>query len=195
MELKEAISRRRSIRSYKSKPLERSTIIQLLESANQAPSGANASPWLYVVVDDDATKQALRRSAQEADGRWNAAQSPEFQAWLASQGITQDKPFLEEAPVLIVAFADVREPYAIESIWLSLAFLILAITAAGLGTLTYTPGEPDFLGPLLGVPGHYRPQAILPVGYPREEADPADRSKPSVDRTARHNHYRIIYRP
>ncbi len=193
MQFEEILARRRSVRSYQSKPVPRSIITRLLRAANSAPSGANASPWLYVVVEARLTKHAIRQASEEADRRWNATQSRAFKTWLASQRISYQKPFLEDAPVLIVAFSDERSPYAVESTWLSLAFLILAATEAGLGTLTYTPGDPAFLTTLLGVPTYYRPQAILPLGYPRDDEVSHARPKPAVRTSARLNHYQTPY--
>jgi len=43
---------RRSIRSFKSKPVEREKLEQLLEIACCAPSAANKQPWHWLVIED-----------------------------------------------------------------------------------------------------------------------------------------------
>ncbi len=51
MELKEAITTRRSVRKYKDEPIAEETIRELLELASWAPSGTNTQPWLYTVIE------------------------------------------------------------------------------------------------------------------------------------------------
>jgi len=45
-----AIDIRRSIRSYKNKPVEQEKIDMIIKAAMQAPSAANQRPWEFVVV-------------------------------------------------------------------------------------------------------------------------------------------------
>ncbi len=59
MEVLEAINKRRSIRSYKSDPIPREVMDQLLEALRSAPSAANKQPWKFVVVTDPALKDQL----------------------------------------------------------------------------------------------------------------------------------------
>ena len=53
MDVKEAIVRRRSIRRYDTRPVPEDAIKALLEAARLAPSGCNAQPWRFYVVDDE----------------------------------------------------------------------------------------------------------------------------------------------
>lgn len=51
MKTGEAISARRSIRKYKEEPVPRELIEQVLEAATLAPSGKNAQPWEFIVLE------------------------------------------------------------------------------------------------------------------------------------------------
>ncbi|MDD2282775.1 MAG: nitroreductase family protein [Eubacteriales bacterium] len=51
MKIGEAFSRRRSIRKFKSEPVPRELIGQVLEAATLAPSGKNAQPWEFIVLE------------------------------------------------------------------------------------------------------------------------------------------------
>ncbi len=51
MELKEAITTRRSVRKYKDDPIPEQTVRELLELASWAPSGTNTQPWLYIAIE------------------------------------------------------------------------------------------------------------------------------------------------
>ncbi len=80
---KEAIEKRRSIRSYKPDPVSDNILKSLLEAARLAPSGCNAQPWRFKVVKDMDTKRKLAQAAF-------------------------DQPFIAKAPVVLVCCADIR---------------------------------------------------------------------------------------
>lgn len=45
MDVISAIHSRRSIRKYKNKEIPKELLMEILEAARQAPSGANKQPW------------------------------------------------------------------------------------------------------------------------------------------------------
>lgn len=57
------MQRRRSVRSFSSRPIAREVIEDCLLTAGSAPSGANMQPWSFVVVSDPAVKQQIREAA------------------------------------------------------------------------------------------------------------------------------------
>jgi nitroreductase len=59
--VREAIQKRRSIRSFKQIPVPEEMIFEMLEAARLAPSGSNAQPWRFVVVTDAEEKKELRK--------------------------------------------------------------------------------------------------------------------------------------
>ena len=52
MELSEAIDKRKSIRKYQNKKINKNIIESLIDSARLAPSAKNRQPWSFVVVQD-----------------------------------------------------------------------------------------------------------------------------------------------
>jgi len=50
------VKKRRSIRRFLDKPVEREKIITCLEAARLAPSAQNVQPWRFLVIDDPETK-------------------------------------------------------------------------------------------------------------------------------------------
>jgi nitroreductase len=59
----EAIRKRRSVRSYQSKPVPKELINALIDAANQAPSAMNSQPWRFAVIEDGEVKRKLLRAA------------------------------------------------------------------------------------------------------------------------------------
>ena len=185
MDVYEAIRLRLSTREYLDDAVDPHAVQRILDAAYAAPSGANASPWHYVVVDDMDVRRKIREMSEAVDSGWNQNMPSWFRRWLDSQQISAEKKFLEQAPCLIVVFSDNRLPYSVESTWMSIAFAVLAATAERLATLTYTPGDPSFLSHLLGTPEHLVPQAILPLGHPAEHPDGSTRPKKPAPRYGR----------
>ncbi len=67
MDVKTAIRTRRSVRKYKTTPVPKEIVLELLEAANLAPSATNRQPWEFVVVNrsylnrlEDILKEAFR---------------------------------------------------------------------------------------------------------------------------------------
>ena len=61
----EAISNRRSVRSYEQKPVPKDILNKIIEAGNQAPftSITRSQPWRFVVVEDKEFKQKLFQTA------------------------------------------------------------------------------------------------------------------------------------
>lgn len=53
------IFKRRSIRKFKNKPIDREILERIVKAGMQAPSAHNRQPWEFLVITDDATKLAV----------------------------------------------------------------------------------------------------------------------------------------
>jgi iodotyrosine deiodinase len=183
----ETVRRRRSVRHFSNEPIPLDVVERCIEAAAQAPSGANKQPWTFVLVTDPDTKRRIREAAEEEERGFYGGRAP--QAWLddlAHLGTDAHKPFLEDAPALVVVFlqrtddAGGRHYYVHESVGLATGFLLAALAHAGLATLTHTPSPMGFLAEILGRPEHERPFLLLPVGYPVPDCRVPDiRRKPT----------------
>jgi iodotyrosine deiodinase len=173
--------RRRTVRAFSDRPVPRQVIEDCLRAAGTAPNGANMQPWHFVVVTDPAIKRKIRQEAEASEREFYHHKAPP--AWLealAPLGTDENKPFLENAPYLIVIFAQhygirpdkrkVKHYYVQESVGIATGILITAIHHAGLVSLTHTPSPMGFLNRILGRPSAERPFLILVVGYPAEGA-------------------------
>jgi iodotyrosine deiodinase len=183
--------RRRSVRHFSDRPVQRSVIEQCLLAASTAPSGANLQPYHFVAISDDAVKRQIRTAAEEVErGFYEKRASEEWLDALAPLGTDVSKPFLEEAPFLIAVFAQryglspegerIAHYFVTESVGIAVGMLIVAIHQAGLVTLPYTPSPMGFLKQLVSRPVNERPVLLLPVGYPAEDAAVPDVGKKSL---------------
>ena len=166
---------RRSVRAYSRDPVPMQDLRYVLEVACNAPSGANRQPWRFLVIRDPRRKKLIREACEEAEKRFHEKADPEFKRWLEEKGISWKKPFLTDAPVLLLVFGKTDEPYWIESIWIAVGYMLLAAEELGYSTLTYTPSETRWANELLNIPENYSLQAIIPLGRSAEQAKPKER--------------------
>ncbi len=191
---REDMRRRRSVRSFSSRPVAREVIEDCLLAAGSAPSGANMQPWSFVVVSDAEVKRRIREAAEKEEYKFYREQGPkEWLGAISDLGTDWRKPFLEMAPYLIVIFAQsygispdgrkVKHYYVRESVGIATGILIAAIHNAGLVSLPYTPSRMGFLNRILDRPENERPMLILVVGHPEEGAKVPALSKKTLDET------------
>jgi len=173
------MQQRRSVRSFSTEPVPRAVIEDCLLTAGSAPSGANKQPWHFVVVSDPTIKQQIRERAEKEEYEFYHGRAGEdWLAALSNLGTGYEKPFLEQAPFLIVVFEkkwDVMENgekeknyYVKESVGIATGLLITAVHNAGLVGLPYTPSRMGFLRKILGRGTNERPFLVLVAGYPGE---------------------------
>ena len=159
MEVFEAISKRNSIRAYKSEPVPEEKLLKVLEAARLAPSGRNSQSWKFIVVRD----KELRTALGEASG---------------------GQAHVYGAPVIIAAVATDPEslmPCGIIAYPVDLAIAIdhmtLAALELGLGTCWIGAFLQDRVKEILGVPDRYKVVSLLTLGYPDETGRPKTRKK------------------
>jgi nitroreductase len=190
-EFYESVRQRRTVRDFAHRQVPRDVIEDCLRAAGTAPSGANMQPWHFVVVSDPVIKRKIRTEAEKEEYEFYHHKAP--QEWLdalARLGTNEHKPFLEDAPFLIVIFAETygalpdgrkfKHYYTQESVGIATGMLITAIHHAGLVSLTHTPSPMRFLNEILGRPSHERAFLILVVGYPAESATVPQITKKSL---------------
>lgn len=160
---------RRSIRDFSNKNFSRELLEKILVAGFLSPSGANQKPFAYIIIDNPAIKKEIKDHCEEVDKKFFSKSKDWFKKWMKERQISLEKKFLVDAPYLIICAGKTNKPYWLESTWLSIAYVILAAENEGLATLTYTPGDMEFLHDLIDLPSDYEPVVILPIGYPMEK--------------------------
>jgi len=169
MDLYNLMKNRRSTRDFSTKDISKATLKKILKSGFLSPSGIDQKPFIYIVVDDNKIKSEIRRLCEKSDKKYFEKSNNFFKEWIKNKKITFKKDLLEDAPYLIVVAGDTTKPYWLESTWISISYILLAAENEGLATLTYTPGEFDFLYNLLDIPSDFKPVVIIPVGYAKNK--------------------------
>jgi iodotyrosine deiodinase len=173
------MDQRRTVREFDTRPIPIEVMENIVLTAGTAPSGAHKQPWTFCLISDPSIKSKIREAAEEEEKISYSHRMPEdWKKDLLPLGTDWEKPFLEDAPYLIVVFKQtfglqngekIQHYYVQESVGIACGFLIAAIHQAGLVTVTHTPSPMNFLTKILERPENEKPFLLLPVGYPKEE--------------------------
>lgn len=175
------MAQRHTVRDYSTRPVAQQVIEACVAAAGTAPSGANHQPWHFVAISDPAIKRQIREAAEEEERKfYSGGASDEWIKALEPIGTNADKPHLEDAPWLVVVFAQrygtfddgtrYKNYYVPESVGIATGMLLTALHTAGLVTLTHTPNPMKFLGDLLGRPDSEKATMIIAVGHAADDA-------------------------
>ncbi len=157
---------RRSVRRFRSKPVERELVRRCIDIARYAPSGVNTQPVNWIVVEDpdlmvllvDLTAKSLRRLPYFM---------PYLNAW--DQGVDL---ILRNAPQLIVAHAPKGGMDNASNCVVALAHFDLAAHSLGLGTcwaglFTHAAGRSKTISSALCIPESHKIYGALMLGRPK----------------------------
>lgn len=179
------VNRRRTVRDFSKKNVDREVIENCIRAAGTAPSGANLQPWHFVAVSDKAVKKEIRIAAEKEEHEfYHGRASKEWLQDLEPFETSEHKPFLEKAPWLIAVFekrysinkdgSHKKHYYVAESVGIATGILITAVHNAGLVSLTHTPSPMKFLNKILKRPANEKPFLLLVVGYPADNVKVPD---------------------
>ena len=177
--LRELLIWRRDVRRFRRDPLPQDVVDRLIELAALAPSVGLSQPWRFVVVDDPACREEVRRNFAAANTMALAAQEPGRVARYAQLKLAG----LDEAPCHLVVFADrgtaqghglgryTMPEMADYSAVAAVHTLWLAARAEGIGMGWVSILDPAALGAILDVPAEWKLIGYFCLGYPAEEED------------------------
>jgi iodotyrosine deiodinase len=189
------INRRRTVRVFSDKRIDKKIIENCISAAGTAPSGANLQPWHFVAISDPAVKKEIRSAAEKEEYEfYHGRASQEWLKDLEPFETNENKPFLETAPWLIAIFEQryamnkdgnkKKHYYVSESVGIATGILITAIHNAGLVSLTHTPSPMKFLNKILKRPANEKPFLLLVTGYPADNARVPDIKRKSLQEIA-----------
>lgn len=184
MRLLDTACKRKTARKFKTEPIKEDDIQYILETAVQAPSGSNMQPWRFIIVSNPDQKQRIREAAEKGEQTFYESISEERKKWYNAKGLSPAKPMLTQAPVLLIVLGDISAPNYKPSVWVSIAYAVLAAEERGLATVTYTPSEPGLVTETVDAPDNFIVESILPLGY-------SDDSKP---KEARKSIYEVSFK-
>ncbi len=152
------VQKRRSIRQYLQKPVEKEKIELLIEAALRSPSSRGFNPWEFIVVTDRGLLEKL------------------------SKAKTHGASFLKNAPLGIVVCADPEKcDVWVEDASIASIFLHLAAESLELGSCwiqirmrmhDQAKTAQEYVQELLNIPENLNVESMIAIGYPAESKPP-----------------------
>jgi nitroreductase len=184
----ETMSTARSIRRFTDEPVDDATLARCLDAARQAPSGANAQRWRFVVLRSPESRAAVGRAAAEAlaviEPVYGMSRpEPDDDSRQARDNRATYELHDRAGEFTSVLFAQMHFPTASElllggSIYPAMQNFLLAARAQGLGACMTSwasyGGEP-ILREAVGVPDDHLLAGHVVVGWPSGRFGPVRR--------------------
>ena len=185
MELSNILKKRKSIRSYIPKPVDRDLILRCIDAAHLAPSACNIQPWKFIIVDDPDIKEKLINESLS--------------------GVHSFNQFVQNAGALVVVVA--RKDLLTHKLFASLQgtqFYLLDIGAAcenfilkatelGIGTCWLGWFNEKKTKKILHIPRMLKIPSIIAVGhYDETEYESKERQRKNIKEVYSFNRYEKI---
>jgi nitroreductase len=154
----EAVRTILAVRSYQDKPVPDEQIRRILEAGRLSPSGMNAQPWHFVVVQDRDMLRQLGTAVRTG-------------------------PYIAQAPLAIVVAIDNRR-IAISDASRAIQSMLLTAWSEGLGSNWTGFGGLVEVNRLLGIPDELDVLAVLPFGYPQQAVGQGKKNRKSLAEVA-----------
>ncbi|MBF0230865.1 MAG: nitroreductase family protein [Desulfamplus sp.] len=152
------IEKRRSIRKFKSLPIEKEKIDRIIEAALRSPSSRGFNPWRFIVVDRPELLESLSKAKPH--------------------GAT----FLKDAPLGVVVCGDESKTDVwVEDTSIATIFIQLAAHSLGIGSCwiqirnrehTQDKTAELYIREILNIPENFRVESMIAIGYPNEDKKP-----------------------
>ncbi|MFC1898783.1 nitroreductase family protein [Chloroflexota bacterium] len=161
------VKNRYSVRGYKSTPVEKEKLEEILEAVRLAPTGSNQQAFQLVVVHTKGREEELRA--------------------------IYDKDWFVQAPIIICACGTMTngntfdEFRSYRNIGIVMDHFVLAATNLGLGTCWIGAFNPDAARDILGLPLGVKPIVCATLGYADDKGRPKVRK--SIDELVRYEHW------
>ena len=150
METFEAIKGRRSVRNYKKEKLPRQDLEKIIEAGIWAPSGSNAQPWQFYVINND---ELIKKIMVIAPGI--------FDLPAAMIVVCRD---IERASSLVGELG--RDVTSLMDISMASQNIMLESYDLGIGSCAVRSFGISAMKTLLSLPEHISPELIITLGYP-----------------------------
>ena len=175
MKFEQMLLQRESCRAYSNAPVKREDLIKICEAGRLTPSGCNAQPWKFMIVDETEAKAKLCDALVLTNGQTAIPWREECPAFI----VLAEQPAKLKA-LAIEHFGD-SQRFAQGDI--GMASLNMCYQAMELGLSTCIIGMVDQkkMQNHFGIPEGTEVRLVLAVGYPKENKEPRKKIRKPFD--------------
>ena len=183
MTFEQMLLNRESCRAYSNKPVSRDDLIKICEAGRLTPSGCNAQPWKFMVVDEPEAKEKLC-DALFVMGKSGAPWREECPAFI----VLVEQP----AKILPLALNYYQDTQRFAQGDVGIACLNMCYQAMELGLSTCILGliDRDKMLEHFGVPLGQEVRMVLAVGYSKENTQPRPKVRKAFEDVVSFNEWK-----
>jgi nitroreductase len=178
--LDDIIGKRRSVRKYSEKKIEKRKLFEILDSSRFAPSACNKQPWRFIIVDQKKKVQEIFNKCLGGivSNRW-AQSVPVFVVACARKSLLVHK----------VAERYKNVPYHYLDMGAAIEHILLKATQQGLGTCWIGWFNKRSLRKILHIPRGVEIVSLIAIGYASEDVEIKERESINIDEILFWNEY------
>ena len=171
---------RESCRVYSDRPVPRETLAHLVDVARLAPSGCNAQPWRFIIIDEPEARAKLIEALDD-DGLTGCPWGDRVPNFIL---ICEDEAHVKPG----VAEHYGAQHFAQMDIGMAAMALCYEATSMGLGTCLIGTMNQAKLHQSFGIPEERPVRLIVTVGYPAKETAPRPKVRKELDDILSYSH-------
>jgi nitroreductase len=172
--------KRRSIRSYTDKKIERKDLELCVEAARYAPSACNSQPWSFVIIDSRKKVSQVAKACVYGPPGLNSF-AREARAFIAIISERQTLPAWLASKLRRVDFRD-------NDIGIATSHIVLQAQELGIGSCILGWFNEGKIKKILSVPFHKKIELIIAMGYPAD-IELAEKKLKEKDKVVKYNSY------
>lgn len=183
MDFLKMMEMRESCRSYDGRPASREDLIKIVEAGRLSPSGCNAQPWKFLVVDEEEALVKLRDALVVDGGGTGAPWRDQVASYIA----------VIETPAKVMpaveAFYGDTQVFAPGDLGMAVMNMCYEAMELGLATCVIGMNNEKKMQEYFGIPEGYKVRMVLAVGYPAEKAEPRAKIRKGFDEVCSFNQW------
>ena len=172
---------RESCRAYSEKPVSREILTHLVDVARLSPSGCNAQPWRFILVDEPEARAKLV-DALDDHGLTGCPWGGHVPAFIV---ICEDEARLRPG----VGERYGSQHFAQMDIGMAAMALCCEAVSIGLGACMIGTFSQEKMHRAFGIPEERPVRLIITVGYPVKEGKPRPKTRKSLEDILTYNHW------
>ncbi len=158
----EMLLKRESCRAYQDRPVDREDLVKICQAGRLSPSGCNAQPWRFIVVDQPEMLEKVRQALVVSGGKTGAPWRGQCPAFI----VLVEQP-AKVMPAVLEYYQD-SQRFAQGDIGMACMNMCYQAMELGLSTCVIGMNDQEKMESVLQIPEHAPVRLVLAVGYGAE---------------------------
>ena len=183
MTFQEMLEKRESCRAYSDRPVSREDLMKIVEAGRLSPSGCNAQPGKFIVVDEPEAKEKICDALVVEGGATGVPFRKQVPAYI----------ILVEQPAKVMPFVKAHygdtQRFAQGDIGMAGMNMCYQALELGLSTCILGLNDQQKMEEYFGIPQGSEVRLVIAVGYSAENKAPRRKIRKSIEEICSFNHW------